>query len=158
ALARLFSIVQTFSSNEMALSFLFDLETSPSKIAARQLMPSATTHNQKLVHLMSNGDLRLSANRKCWPEQLTMGTTLSRALREEGWKPVRAHQFDPKKQHGFIDSQKMGMEIFRKLNPQSPLIVAESVWQYSHHVLPGLITHQGPILTLANWSGTWPGL
>jgi hypothetical protein len=38
------------------------------------------------------------------------------------------------------------------------LIVAESVWQYSHHVLAGLTTHRGPILTVANWSGTWPGL
>jgi hypothetical protein len=25
-------------------------------------------------------------------------------------------------------------------------------------VLPGLITHRGPILTIANWSGQWPGL
>ncbi len=32
------------------------------------------------------------------------------------------------------------------------------MWQYSHHVLAGLTTHRGPILTLANWSGTWPGL
>src|SRR5262249_54061440 len=31
-------------------------------------------------------------------------------------------------------------------------------WQYSHHILPGLFTHQGPILTVANWSGQWPGL
>jgi hypothetical protein len=38
------------------------------------------------------------------------------------------------------------------------LIVAEAVWQYSHHVLPGLISHRGPILTVANWSGQWPGL
>jgi hypothetical protein len=36
--------------------------------------------------------------------------------------------------------------------------VAEAVWQYSHHLLHGLISHQGPILTVANWSGTWPGL
>jgi hypothetical protein len=27
-----------------------------------------------------------------------------------------------------------------------------------HHVLPGLRGHQGPILTVANWSGQWPGL
>ena len=40
----------------------------------------------------------------------------------------------------------------------APLIVAEAVWQYSHHVLAGLTTHQGPILTVANWSGQWPGL
>ena len=26
------------------------------------------------------------------------------------------------------------------------------------HVLAGLMTHRGPILTLANWSGQWPGL
>src|SRR5207249_3836472 len=26
------------------------------------------------------------------------------------------------------------------------------------HVLAGLTTHRGPILTVANWSGTWPGL
>ena len=36
--------------------------------------------------------------------------------------------------------------------------MAEAVWQYSYHVLPGLLSHQGPILTVANWSGTWPGL
>ena len=32
------------------------------------------------------------------------------------------------------------------------------MWQYSHHVLAGLRRHRGPILTLANWSGEWPGL
>ncbi len=36
--------------------------------------------------------------------------------------------------------------------------VAEAVWQDTHHVLPGLLEHRGPILTVANWSGTWPGL
>ncbi len=71
---------------------------------------------------------------------------------------VRGHPYDKQKKHGFIDSQKMGMDVFRKLDPSAPIIVAESVWQYSHHVLAGLTTHQGPILTVANWSGTWPGL
>src|SRR5690606_30982260 len=50
------------------------------------------------------------------------------------------------------------MEIFGHLDPKKPLIVAESVWQYTHHVLAGLTTHEGPILTVANWSGQWPGL
>jgi hypothetical protein len=48
--------------------------------------------------------------------------------------------------------------VFRKVEPDQPLIVAEAVWQYSHHVLAGLTTHRGPILTVANWSGQWPGL
>src|SRR5207302_10936417 len=40
----------------------------------------------------------------------------------------------------------------------APLVVVEAVWQYSHHLLHGLYTHRGPILTVANWSGQWPGL
>jgi hypothetical protein len=121
-------------------------------------MKTTASLKPKHVYLLSNGDLRLSANQKCWPEQDKMEATLSRALRAEGWKAVRAHAYDPKKKHGFIDSQKMGMAVFRQLDPTAPLIVAECVWQYSHHVLAGLATHQGPILTVANWSGTWPGL
>jgi hypothetical protein len=110
------------------------------------------------VQLVANGDLRLSANQKCWPAQEGMEAALTWALRAEGWKVVRAHPFDKTKQHGFIDSQKMGLEVFRALDPEAPLIVAECVWQYSQHLLPGLFTHRGPILTVANWSGTWPGL
>jgi hypothetical protein len=112
----------------------------------------------KIVHLMANGDLRLSANQKCWPEQAKMEATLTRALKGQGYSVKRAHPFDKTKKHGFIDSQKMGMDVFRRLDPDAPLIVAECVWQYSHHVLAGLTTHRGPILTVANWSGTWPGL
>jgi len=110
------------------------------------------------VYLAVSGDLRLSANQQCWPEQAKMEAALARALRAEGWSVVRAHPYDKIKKHGFIDSQKMGMEVFRKLDAHAPLIVAESVWQYSHHVLSGLVTHRGPILTAANWSGRWPGL
>src|SRR5437016_5090784 len=121
-------------------------------------MNSITPLKPRHAYVMSNGDLRLSANQKCWPAQDRMEALLSRALRAEGWTPVRAHPFDKEKQHGFIDSQKMGMEVFRRLDPNAPLIVAECVWQYSHHVLPGLFTHRGPILTVANWSGAWPGL
>jgi hypothetical protein len=112
----------------------------------------------KQVYLVASGDLRLSANQKCWAEQAKMETALTKALKAEGWTVVRAHAFDKQKQHGFIDSQKMGMEVFRQLDPKAPLIVAECVWQYSHHVLAGLLTHDGPILSVANWSGTWPGL
>jgi L-fucose isomerase-like protein len=62
------------------------------------------------------------------------------------------------KGHGFIDGQAHGIEIFRTIDPTAPLIVAEAVWQYSSHVLAGLSKHRGPILTLGNWSGQWPGL
>jgi hypothetical protein len=112
----------------------------------------------KQVQLVANGDLRLTANQKCWPAQKEMEETLARAVADAGYEIVRAHPYKAEKQHGFIDSQKEGMDVFRNVDPDAPLIVAESVWQYSHHLLHGLFTHRGPILTVANWSGTWPGL
>src|SRR5262249_6596743 len=112
----------------------------------------------KQVQLVASGDLRLSANQKCWPAQLEMEQSLGRAVAAAGFEIVRAHPYKNDARHGFIASQREGIDVFRSVDPQAPLIVAEAVWQYSHHVLPGLTTHKGPILTVANWSGTWPGL
>jgi hypothetical protein len=113
---------------------------------------------KRKVQLIASGDLRLSANQQCWPEQAKMEQALAAAVAAEGHEVVRAHLYKEAQQHGFIGSQKEGLEVFRNVDPNAPLIVAESVWQYSQHVLPGLMTHRGPILTCANWSGTWPGL
>ncbi len=110
------------------------------------------------IVLIASGDLRLSANRVCWPAQQQIEEAVMAAIRREGREIVRGHQCDPEKGHGFLDSQKHGLEVFRQISPTAPLVVAEAVWQYSHHVLPGLLTHRGPILTVANWSGQWPGL
>lgn len=112
----------------------------------------------KKVYLVANGDLRLSADRICEQAQSEMERKLIASLEREGVKVVRAHQYDPVKKHGFIDSQKYGIEVFRSIPKDAPLVVAEAVWEYTQHILPGLITHRGPILTVANWSGTWPGL
>ncbi len=113
---------------------------------------------RKHIQLIANGDLRLSANQMCWPAQKQMESALAAAVNDAGYKVVRAHRYDPVQRHGFIGSQKHGLLIFQHIDPHAPLIVAEAVWQYSHHVLAGLMTHRGPILTCANWSGTWPGL
>jgi hypothetical protein len=110
------------------------------------------------VILVANGDLRLSANQKCWPAQARAEDAVIAAIRGEGFEISRAHEYDPAKQHGFIDRQKHGMEVFRDIPENAPLVVVEAVWQYSHHLLHGLYTHRGPILTIANWSGEWPGL
>ena len=110
------------------------------------------------VLLVANGDLRLSANQRCWAAQHEMESSLTAAVADCGHRLVRAHAYKADEQHGFIGSQKEGMQVFAKIDPGAPLIVAEAVWQYSHHLLHGLITHEGPILTVANWSGTWPGL
>jgi hypothetical protein len=112
----------------------------------------------KTVYMVASGDLRLSANQDCWPAQAAMEKQVVAAVEREGWQVKRAHPYDAKAKHGFLDSQKHGIETFRNIPADAPLIVAEAVWQYTHHVLPGLMTHRGPILTVANWSGQWPGL
>ena len=120
--------------------------------------PTPPKAKKKQVLLVSSGDLRDSANEVCWANQKQMEDDLAKVLAEAGYELVRAHPYKPDVKHGFISSQKEGMCVFAGIDPQAKLIVAETVWQYSHHVLPGLIDHKGPILTLANWSGTWPGL
>ena len=113
--------------------------------------------HQEII-LIASGDLRISANQTCWPAQAQAEEAVTTAIRGYGRSVRRGHPYDPVQKHGFIHSQRHGIEVFRQIPPEAPLVVVEAVWQYSHHVLPGLTTHRGPILTIANWSGQWPGL
>ena len=108
--------------------------------------------------LIASGDLRPAANNAGWPVQHAMEQAVERALAGLGWSVRRANPVDPATGHGFISGQRMGMEVFKNIPVDAPLIVAEAVWQYSHHVLHGLRTHRGPILTVANFEGGAPGL
>ena len=108
--------------------------------------------------LITSGDLRQSANVACWPAQEEMERKLTQSLAQESVRVRRAFPADSEKGHGFISSQRMGMDVFADIDPGANLIFATAAWQYTHHVLPGLRSHRGPILTVANWSGQWPGL
>ena len=110
------------------------------------------------ILLVTSGDLRQSANQECWPAQRDMEGKLTAAFAKKGFKLVRAHAYNETEKHGFISSQRQGMDVFMKIHPDAKLVFATAAWQYSHHVLPGLRSHKGPILTVANWSGQWPGL
>jgi L-fucose isomerase-like protein len=110
------------------------------------------------VYLVANGDLRQSANVEGWPVQAQLEANVIRAIEGLGTTVVRAHEVDAAKGHGFIDSQKRGFEVFRDIPADAPVVVVESVWQYSHHVLGGLRSHLGPVMLVANWSGAYPGL
>jgi hypothetical protein len=113
---------------------------------------------ENTAYLIASGDLREKANAAGWPTQERMEAAVRAAFEEIGWTVCRANPVDETTGHGFISSQRMGLEVFKSIPPDAPLIVAEAVWQYSHHVLAGLRTHRGPILTLANFAGDWPGL
>jgi len=110
------------------------------------------------VFLIASGDSRPSANQTCWPAQANMEREIIAAFAPEGVIIKRAHPYDETLKHGFIWNQRMGMDVFKSIPPEAPLIVAVAVWQYSYHVLAGLRDHRGPVLTIANWSGQWPGL
>jgi hypothetical protein len=110
------------------------------------------------ICLVASGDSRLPANRICWPAQARLESRLVDAFAALGCRVTRGHPVDPVRQHGFLDGQARGIDAFRAIDPDVPLVVAVAVWQYTSHVLPGLTKHRGPILTVANWSGQWPGL
>jgi len=110
------------------------------------------------VYLITSGDLRESANVAGWPVQEATEAAVTAAFEDLGWSVVRAFEVDAERGHGYIRSQRMGMEVFRNIPEDAPLVVTIANWQYSHHVLAGLRTHRGPILTTANFAPDWPGL
>jgi L-fucose isomerase-like protein len=108
--------------------------------------------------LVTSGDLRQSANEVCWPAQEALEKKLTECFAREGVTLRRAFPVDQARHHGFISNQRMGMDVFAGIDPHARLVFATAAWQYTHHVLPGMRTHRGPMLTVANWSGQWPGL
>jgi hypothetical protein len=111
------------------------------------------------VLLVTNADLRESANVQCWPVQEKFEAKLREVLTTRfGVTPRRAHPVKSDRGHGFISSQREGSDLFATIDPEAPVIVLLTAWQYSHHLAASLVRHRGPILLLANFDGTWPGL
>jgi hypothetical protein len=111
------------------------------------------------ILLVTNADLRESANVECWPVQAKFEARLHDVLAEKfGITLHRAHPVKADKGHGFISSQREGSDLFARIDPDAPVIVLLTAWQYSHHLAASLLHHRGKILLLANFDGTWPGL
>jgi hypothetical protein len=91
--------------------------TKPPKVGKKQIL------------LVASGDLRTSANQTCWPAQKEMEDALGRAIEAAGYELVRAHPYKEDEKHGFIGSQKEGLEVFAGIDPNAKIIVAEAVWQ-----------------------------
>lgn len=121
-------------------------------------VPARPTAVPNTVYLITSGDLRESANIAGWAVQSEVERAVTLAFDTLGWAVTRTFCVDPATGHGYISSQRMGLDIFANIPAEAPLVVAIANWQYSHHVLPGLRTHLGPILTLANFAPDWPGL
>ncbi|MFP2515590.1 signal transduction protein [Buttiauxella agrestis] len=126
-----------------------------------QTLPSVSqkiTAGNNEILMVTNADLRESANLACWPVQQKYEAKLHDALSSLGYSMKRAHPIDEERGHGFISSQRQGSSLFAQIDENAPVIVLLTAWQYSHHVAPSLVHHKGPVLLLANFDGTWPGL
>ncbi len=113
---------------------------------------------EKLIYLVNNGDFREPPSVAGWPMQAKTLDMLQKALKKLGCKTKVLPKYDEKKKHGFITRQCEGTQIFSQIEPDAPVIVVLNIWSYAHHVSGPLQTHRGPILLLANFDGTWPGL
>lgn len=120
--------------------------------------PEKISAGKNEILMITNADLRESANLACWPMQEKYEAKLQDMLGKLGYQMKRAHAVDHQRGHGFISSQRQGSDLFAQIDENAPLIVLLTAWQYSHHVAPSLVHHKGPVLLLANFDGTWPGL
>ena len=112
----------------------------------------------KKFYLISNGDFRDAACRECWPKQQETLKAVEAAFSQLGFDTQVLPEFDSQRGHGFITKQHEGTQVFSQIDPGAPVVIVLSIWAYSHHVCGPLQTHKGPILLLANFDGTWPGL
>jgi L-fucose isomerase-like protein len=114
--------------------------------------------NAKKMYLISNGDFRDSAGEVSWPKQEETLRFVQEAFSRLGYKTEVHPQYDAGRKHGFITKQCTGAEIFSHLGAHAPVVIVLSCWAYAHHVAGCLQTHKGPVLLLANFDGTYPGL
>ncbi|MEZ6079398.1 MAG: hypothetical protein R3C56_28140 [Pirellulaceae bacterium] len=73
----------------------------------------------KTITLIASGDLRDSANQVCWAAQCEMEKEFTTAVEKLGHKVIRGHSFDESRGHGFIRSQRQGIEVFRTIDPDA---------------------------------------
>lgn len=114
--------------------------------------------SNETIYLVSNGDFRNPACEAGWPMQERTIKDVQKALKKLGFSTEVLPKYNAKRKHGFITKQCEGTEVFAGIDPKAPVIVVLNIWAYAHHVAGPLQTHKGPILLLANFDGTWPGL
>ncbi len=111
-----------------------------------------------VIYLVSNGDFRDTVGVVCWPKQEETLRAVQDAFARLGKETKVVPHYDAAKRHGFLTRQSAGVSVLASVEPDAPVVIVLSCWAYAHHVSGALQTHKGPILLLANFDGTWPGL
>ena len=110
------------------------------------------------VLLIASGDLRQSANQVCWPAQSEAESAVIQAFAAEGLKVRRAH---PTATTSSTASSSTSAWEWMSSPPSTPPPRSSSSSPSGSTAItssPASSAHRGPILTVANWSGQWPGL
>lgn len=107
---------------------------------------------KKHVLLLVDGEERAAINQIGWETQQALEDQLGKAVRDFGGSLSRAHPYKHLEKHGVIASQKEAVEVFSGMDPRSPLLLLARPGCQAHHLLPGLVAHQGPILTCGIWT------
>lgn len=68
---------------------------------------------ERTLFTVASRDLHQAANLKCWPTQELLEADFGSAVNRFGWSVQRGHSADTTSGHGFIDSQRMGIEVFK---------------------------------------------
>ena len=111
------------------------------------------------IILIANGDLRLSANRVCWDAQKQTEEAVMNAIRREGHSVRARASLRPRKGPRIHRQPELRHEGLPQNSPRraarrggSRLAILPSRSRTDSSPI------EGPILTVANWSGQWPGL
>jgi L-fucose isomerase-like protein len=112
----------------------------------------------KKVYLVNNGDFRDSACVGTWPKQEETLKAVRTVFDKLGYESVVLPDYDPARKHGFITTQAEAARVLSHIPKDAPVVIVLSMWCYAHHMAGPLGSHEGPILLLANFDGTYPGL
>ena len=114
---------------------------------------------KKKVYLLSPGDQRPAACKTCWPMQEDTLRAVEMMFARKGYQTVRVYPAAAAtREHGFIMSQAEGLEVVAQIPKDAPVVNVLSCWAFADHTAGPLANHEGNILLLANFDGTWPGL
>ena len=114
---------------------------------------------KKKIYLLSPGDQRPAACDACWPMQEKTLLAVEQMFAGKGYETVRVYPAAAATRgHGFIMSQAEGLEVVAQIPKDAPVVDVLSCWAFADHTAGPLANHEGNILLLANFDGTWPGL
>jgi len=110
------------------------------------------------IYIIVNGDYRQECAVSCWPKAQETIDNVKKSFERCEVQVISGNTFKPEFSHGFINTQAEGCRIFENIPRNAAVVLVFASWAWAHHVAGPLKLHEGPVLLIANFDGTWPGL